>query len=72
MCKIVVKQKLAEQKIYPAGISVAITNVKPVGQGKVLIHCEDKESRQKLQNIAVNELSGNYQVESPKEFKTEI
>ena len=67
-----VTKNIIAQKINPCDLSVAVTKVKTASQGSVLIECSDSKSLQTLKNIAVNELSENYDVEIPKLRKPKI
>lgn len=60
------------QKIKPADISIDVSKVKPARQGSLLIHCDNGESLQKLKDMAVNELSTNYEIEVPKKFNPRV
>lgn len=54
------------QKINPSNISIAVNKIKPSGHGSVIIECNDDKSLKKLQDIALTELSEEYNVELPK------
>ncbi|KAL3288240.1 hypothetical protein HHI36_002689 [Cryptolaemus montrouzieri] len=41
---------------------ISINRVKHVKNGSVVVHCDDKQSLQKLQNFAVNHLADKYEV----------
>lgn len=65
-------KSVVEQKIKPSEVSAAVNKVKTIGQGSVIIECNDPESLKKLENKAISELSSNYNVEILKPMNPKI
>lgn len=50
------------QKISPADLNVSISEIKQGNQGRITIHCENRNSLQKLKETVVKEMGDEYDV----------
>lgn len=67
-----ITKQVVTQKINPSDLSISVKKLKSVGQGTVVIECNDSESLKKLQTSAVAKLSEDYNVELPKTSNPKI
>lgn len=59
-----VTKNVLAQKVYPADIAVSISKVKQASQGQLVIHCDDKDSLEKLKTKTILELGKEYEVKT--------